>query len=320
MRSTAMTPSFGLGASSLGNLFVEMTDLDAHAIVQGMWEGGIRSFDTAPHYGLGLSERRLGRALRGRPRAEFHVSTKVGRILEPNPDGAGRMDDEGFVVPAALRRRWDFSRDGVRRSIDESLIRLGLDRLDTVYLHDPEGHLDDAVRHAVPALVELRESGVVGAIGVGSKDAHALTCVLDTGAIDRAMVAGRYTLLEQPAARRVLPAALRHGTEVIAVGIYNSGLLATADPDPRSHYEYGVAPESVLERARRLARFCRAHGIVLPQAALHFPLQHPAVTGVMVGIGRPEQVQSTLEWMADAPPPEFWSALRIEGLVDGGDA
>lgn len=305
----------GLGAGPLGNLYRPVTDADAAAVIEQMWAGGVRSFDTAPHYGLGLSERRVGAALKDRPRDEFVLSTKVGRLLDPHPEGASTRDDEGFDVPAAWRRRWDFSARGVRESLERSLERLGMDRVDILYLHDPEGHIDQAVEEALPALVELREQGVVRGIGVGSKDPAAITRLIGTGSIDLAMLAGRYTLLEQPAAHDVLPAAIRHGVGIVAVGVYNSGILARETPDPTSTYDYGAVPSEVFARAVRIADVCREHGVALPQAALHFPLRHRAVVNVTVGIGRPAHVPSTLERMAGAVPDSLWQALAAEGLI-----
>lgn len=305
--------TLGLGAAALGNLYAEMTDDDAHAIVAGMWDGGVRYFDTAPHYGLGLSERRLGQALASYRRDEYLISTKIGRLLEPNPGGTGM--DVSFVVKADQRRRWDFTRDGVLRSLEDSLARMSLDRVDVLYIHDPEDHLEVAIEQALPALVELRESGVVAAIGVGSTNVSAITAVIETGGIDIAMVAGRYTLLEQPANAQLLPAALRHGVRVVAVGVYNSGLLATPEPDPNSTYEYGAVPPQVLARAQQIARICRDHGVALPHAAVQFPLRHQAVANVTVGIGRPEFVPATLERAGTEVPQELWASLAAEGLI-----
>ena len=310
---------FGLGAAPLGNLFQEIDDAEATAIVDGVWDSGIRVFDTAPHYGLGLSEQRLGAALAHRPRDEFVLSTKVGRLLEPDPSGAGRLDDEGFVVEATTRRRWDFSADGARRSLESSLERLGMDRVDIVHLHDPEGRVDEAIDGALPALVALRDAGVISAVGVGSKDPATLTRIIETGMVDVAMVAGRYTLLEQPAAVDVLPAALAHGVAVIAVGVYNSGLLATPHPDPAAPYEYGTAPEAVYRRAVRLADACAARGVPLPVAALHFPLRHPAVVNVTVGLGKASHVAQTAGYMNEPPTEDFWRGLAEEGLVPEGE-
>ncbi|WP_308797794.1 aldo/keto reductase [Agromyces silvae] len=313
MRLTLGT--LGYGASALGNLYRPVDDDAASEVVGRMWDGGVRYFDTAPHYGLGLSERRLGRALAGRPREDYVISTKVGRVLEPNPGGIGTLDDEGFAVEATLRRRWDFSAAGVRRSLEQSLERIGTDRVDLVLLHDPEGHLDQAIAEAVPALVELRDQGQVTAIGVGSKDVGALRRLIETDLIDVAMVAGRYTLLEQPAAAGVLPAALAHAVDVIAVGVYNSGVLAKPVPDASLRYEYGDVPPAVLDRAIRIAEICRTFDVDLPHAALQFPLRHPAIVNVTVGMGRPRHVGPTLEYARTAIPDALWVELEGENLI-----
>lgn len=309
---------FGLGAGSLGNLYREVTDEDARAVIDRAWQSGVRYFDTAPHYGLGLSERRLGAALAARPRDEYVLSTKVGRILEPSPSTAGQQDDEGFAVPATHQRRWDFSADGVVRSLEDSLTRLGHDRVDVLYLHDPEDHLEQAIEEALPALVELRSNGVVGAIGVGSKDAAAMTALVQTGCLDLVMVAGRYTLLEQPALEELFPAAQATGTGVVAVGVFNSGLLASSAPSPDSTYEYGPVPIAVLERARRLAAVCEGFGVALPHAAVQFALSHPLVVNVTVGVGKPHHVASSTDWTRTPVPIELWEALEAEGLIPEG--
>jgi D-threo-aldose 1-dehydrogenase len=305
----------GLGASAFGNLYRVVSDEDSRHVVDAMWAGGVRYFDTAPHYGLGLSERRLGTALSHYPRREFVISTKVGRVLEPNPSGSGTMDDEGFVVDAAFRRRWDFTAAGVIESLSQSLERLKMDRVDVVYLHDPEEHLEVAMNEAIPALVELRDAGIVSAIGVGSKDCAAIARLINTGRIDLAMVAGRYTLLEQPAAADVLPAAIAHEVGIVAVGVYNSGILSKAVPDPRSNYDYGTVPPEVFCRAMAIAEVCNRHGIELPHAALQYPLRHPAVVNVTVGMGRPSYVPSTLERMNKAIPDALWADLAAEQLI-----
>jgi len=219
----------GFGAAVIGNLFTEVTDEQAHEAVTAAWQRGIRYFDTAPHYGLGLSERRLGEALSAFPRAEFTVSTKVGRRLEPSTHGGDDLAN-GFAVPATRRRVWDFSADGVRRTLEASLERLGLDRVDVVYLHDPDDHADEAFREGYPALEKLRSEGVVGAIGAGMNQAGMLTRFVRETDVDVVLCAGRYTLLDQSALTELLPAAVERGVSVVIGGAFNSGLLA--DPRP----------------------------------------------------------------------------------------
>lgn len=305
------------GAANLGNLHRAMSDGQADELLQTAWDCGVRYFDTAPHYGLGLSERRLGRFLAGRPREEFVVSTKAGRLLRPDPDGAGRTDEtNGFVVPADLRREWDFSESGVRRSLEESLGRLGLDRVDVVYLHDPEEHdLRPALATGVPALARLRDEGLVSAVGVGSKSTEALLAAVRTGALDLLMVAGRYTLLEQPALDEVVPACRAEDVTVVCAAVFNSGLLASDTPSADGRYEYGTVPATTLERARAIAAVCRDLGVELPAAALQYPLREPTVGTVVVGGATPGQVRQNAERMRVAVPGELWARLTAEGLA-----
>jgi D-threo-aldose 1-dehydrogenase len=305
----------GLGCADLGNLHQAMSDEQADAVLTAAWDGGVRYFDTAPHYGLGLSERRLGAFLRTRPREEYAVSTKVGRLLEPSPGTASRTDeDNDFVVPASLRRVWDVSPEGVRRSLDASLERLGLDRVDVLYLHDPEEHdLDLALHSAVPALVDLRDQGVVRAVGVGSKSTPALLAAVRTGALDLLMVAGRLTVLDRSALAEVVPECDARGVGVVAASVYNSGLLASPDPGPGGRYEYAQVPADVLERARRLEQVCRRHGVELPAAAVQFPLQEPVVRCVVAGAADPAQVQQNLARVRAALPDALWADLRAAG-------
>ena len=307
----------GFGAAPIGNLYRPVSDAAARAALEAAWEGGIRYYDTAPHYGLGLSERRVGAFLGEQPRAEFVVSTKVGRVLEPNPDFAGGDDlADGYAVPNALVRRFDPSEAGVRRSIEDSLERLGLDRIDIAYLHDPDVYdLDRGLAEGLPALVRLRDEGVVGAIGIGTNDADAAARAVREGDLDLVMIAGRYTLLEQPALDDLLPLCEARGVGVVAAAPYNSGLLATDTPADGARYDYAAAPGDVLERARRLAEACRARGVSLPVAALRFPLRHPAVRTVVVGSARASSVRENAARLAVEVPEGFWTELHDEGLI-----
>ena len=307
----------GLGAAQFGNLFRETTDEESAASVDAAWDAGLRYFDTAPHYGLGLSERRLGAALASRSRDEYAISTKVGRLIVPNPEGAGRLDDEGFVVPATRRRQWDFSRDGILRSVDESLERLGLEYLDIVYLHDPDHHWEEASTTGVDALIELRDQGVIGAIGAGMNQSEMITEFIRRCDVDVMMLAGRYTLLEQGALDELLPAALEHGVGIVAAGVYNSGLLSTARVSADAHYDYAEAPRELIDRANRLAEVCERHGVSLPEAAIAFPLRHPAVVSVVVGTRTPAQLASSVERYETEVPEALWAELAETGLVRG---
>jgi D-threo-aldose 1-dehydrogenase len=309
----------GLGGAQVGNLYREVPDAVAQETLAAAWDGGIRYFDTAPHYGLGLSERRVGEFLREYPRDSYVLSTKVGRLLVPNPDFDGRpgaqghLDTEGFAVPARTRRQWDFSRDGIRRSIGESLERLGLDRIDVVYLHDPESHWRQALDEGVPALLELRDEGTVSAIGAGMNFAGPMTELIRGYDVDLVMCAGRYTLLEQ--ADDLMDAARERGVGVVIAGVYNSGLLARRRPGPNPKYDYAPAPQALVERVHALADLCERHGVTLPEVALAFPLRHPAVVSVVVGAGTPEQVTQNVERLATAVPSALWTELAGSGLI-----
>ncbi len=311
-------PSLGYGAAALGNLYRTMDDAEAGEVVDAAWAAGVRAFDVAPHYGLGLAERRLGRALATRPRDAYVLSTKVGRLLEPSPETA-HLRDDGFLVPADVRRVWDSSEAGIRHSLADSCERMGVEHVDVAYLHDPEENvapgraLDDVLAEGLAALARLREEGVVGAVGVGSKSTETLLAAVETGLTDVIMLAGRYTLLEQPAAAALLPACLDRGVRVVAVGVFNSGALAHDVPRPDLPYEYGAMPPAVFERLTRLAETCRAHGTDLPTAAIHFPLRHPAVAGIVLGADSAEQVRENADRFAAVVPDALWAAVEALG-------
>lgn len=313
LRTGTPVTRIALGGAQLGNLGRVITDDEADDAVNAAWEGGIRYFDTAPHYGLGLSERRLGRALSGRPRDEYVVSTKVGRLLV-STEGAGK-DPGGFDVPAWARREWDFSRDGVLRSLESSIERLGLDRVDIVYLHDPDDHWEQASSEGIQALIELREQGVVSAVGIGMNQSAMPAEFVRQFDIDVVMLAGRYTLLEQPALMDLLPLALERGVSIVDVGVYNSGLLARDRVAPNATYEYAPAPLELVERANRIAEICERFGTTLPTAALQFPLRHAAVASVAVGCRNRVQVESNLARAAETVPDALWPELVHHGLI-----
>ncbi|MFF4685544.1 aldo/keto reductase [Streptomyces sp. NPDC001307] len=304
----------GFGASVIGNLYRVTPPHDAQAAIEAAWEAGIRYFDTAPHYGLGLSERRLGAALRDRPRDTYAVSSKVGRLLVPNEQPRG-IDSEGFVVPDDLRRQWDFSRDGVLRSIEATLERTGLDRLDVVYLHDPDDHWRQAAEEAMPALADLRDQGVIGAIGAGMNQSAMLARFLRETAADLVMLAGRYTLLDQSALDDVLPAAQALGKSVVAVGVFNSGLLSSDRPAEGMKYDYQDAPPALVARARAIADVCAAHGTSLPAAAIAFPRTHPSIINITLGMRNAEQVARNVELHDQRITEDLWDDLRARDLI-----
>ncbi|HEY9373591.1 aldo/keto reductase [Streptomyces sp.] len=306
-----------LGCAALGNLYEPVSDETARATVDAAWDAGVRTFDTAPHYGLGLSEQRLGAALHGRPRDEYTLSTKVGRILVPDAEGRGGDDlANGFAVAATHRRVWDFSADGVLRSLEASLDRLGLDRVDLALLHDPDEHAEQALREAYPALERLRAEGVVGAIGVGMNQSALPARFLRETDIDVVLLAGRYTLLDQDGLGELLPEAAARGRGVIIGGVLNSGLLTA--PRPGATYDYAPAPQPVLDRALRLLEITERHGVPLRAAALHFPFGHPAVASVLTGARSPEEVRDTVEQLRRPVPDALWDELRAEGLLGPG--
>jgi D-threo-aldose 1-dehydrogenase len=313
-RSGVRVTELSFGGAAIGNLFTAVTDQAARAAVDAAWDGGIRTFDTAPHYGLGLSERRLGEALRHRPRDQYVICTKVGRLLDPAPgDGPHGTDTEGFAVPASHVRRFDFSADGVRRSLAASLDRLGLDRVDIALIHDPDDHGEQAFREAYPALETLRADGVVGAIGVGMNQAAMLTRFVTETDIDVVLVAGRYTLLDQSAADALLPAAERGGVSVIAGGVFNSGLLAA--PAPGATYDYQSASGELLDRALRLEQACARFGVPLRAAAARFPLAHPAVASVLIGARSAAEISEAIRLRDLDIPQALWDVLATDGAT-----
>lgn len=306
-------PVLSFGAASIGNLYTPVTDTDARATVDAALAAGVRHFDTAPHYGLGLSERRLGATLTGR--ADVVISTKVGRLLEPVCGDAAGQDTEGFAVPADAWRVRDYSRDGVLRSLEASLLRLGRDRVDIVLVHDPDRHYRQALDGAFPALEELRSQGVITSYGAGMNEPEPLAEFVRHTDLDVVMLAGRYTLLDQSAADTLLPACAAHGVSVLAAGVFNSGILACTRPDTGARYDYRAAPESLLRRSRDIAAVCARHGVTLPHAAATFPLTHPAVAAACLGMRTTEEVAHDAAWCGRPVPEQLWAELRAEGFL-----
>ncbi|MFF4702905.1 aldo/keto reductase [Streptomyces sp. NPDC001288] len=302
----------GLGAAAIGNLYTEVPDRQAHDTVTAAWEQGVRYFDTAPHYGLGLSERRLGQALRAYDRDAYTLSTKVGRRLEPGP-GVGDDLADGFAVPDTHRRIWDFTADGIRRTLEASLERLGLDRIDVVYLHDPDDHAEQAFREGYPALEKLRSEGLVRAIGAGMNQTAMLTRFVRDTDVDVVLCAGRYTLLDQSALADLLPAAAERGASVVIGGAFNSGLLA--DPRPDATYNYTQASNELLARAVRLKTLAERHGTTLRAAALAFCAAPAAVASVLVGARSAAEIEDGARQFATPVPAAFWQELRTAQLL-----
>lgn len=314
-RAGLSAPPIAYGAAALGNLYRALDDDEWPRIVPAAWAGGVRYFDVAPHYGLGLAERRLGESLRALPRDEFIVSTKVGRLLVPQ-DAAGRTDiDNLFDVPADHRRVRDYSRDGVLRSIEESLERLGLDRLDIALVHDPDDHEREALEGAFPALSELRDQGVIRSFGAGMNQSASLTRFVRETDADVMMVAGRWTLLDQSAADDLLPLADEREVTVLAAAVFNSGILATDAPGQGATFDYGAADPSIIERARAIARVAHRHDRTLPELAAQYPLTHPAVAAVVMGGASAEQVGRNSGLVARVVGDEVWDELRELALI-----
>jgi D-threo-aldose 1-dehydrogenase len=288
----------GLGTAPLASVFWGNDEATARATASRARDAGVTFFGTAPLYGAGESETRLGAALRGR-HDEVVIATKVGRLLHPGPDGA-------------LEARFDFSYDAVRRSLDGSLARLGVDRVDVAHIHDPDDYVGDALAGAHHALVDLREQGVIAAVSLGTNSVQTAATFLDRCDLDCLMVAGRYTLLDQSAAGLVDRCAQR-GVAYLAAGVFNSGVLAR--PSEQAWYDYAPAAGAVLARARRIERVCADHAVSLRAAAMRFPLTNPGVTAIVVGMATPGEVDENVAAMHTAVPDELWSALAGAGLL-----
>jgi D-threo-aldose 1-dehydrogenase len=309
----------GYGVAALGNLYRALPGDVWPGCVPAAWSAGVRYFDVAPHYGLGLAEERLGVSLRTLPRDEYVLSTKVGRLLEPNADYRAGDTDIGnlFDVPSTRRRRLDFSRDGVLRSVEDSLTRLGLDRIDVLFVHDPDGHEREALDGAFPALEELRSQGVIKSYGAGMNQSAMLTRFVQQTDLDIVMCAGRYTLLDQAAERDLLPVAAARGVSVAVAAVFNSGILATERPRAGTTYDYGQAPSELIARTERIADIAAGYGATVPQLAVQFPLRHPAVSTVVLGADSPEQITRNAG-LADVPvSDDLWREFEDAGLIAG---
>jgi D-threo-aldose 1-dehydrogenase len=318
-------PALGFGAAAIGNLYQPVSDAAAHEAVRAALEQGVRYFDTAPYYGFGLSESRLGAAL-----AEFDpaqkalVSTKVGRRLEPIAAEAARGERHGFVDAAPFEPVFDYGYDAMMRSYEESRRRLRRDRIDVLLAHDlgrrthgeaHEAQFRSFMTGGYRALRELRDAGAVGAIGLGVNEWEVAEAALNAGEFDVVLLAGRYTLLEQGAVDSFLPLCARQGVSVIVGGPFNSGVLVERESATGGHYDYAPASEAVLERVARLRAVCGRFGVPLAAAALQFPLAHPQVVSVVAGLADAGQLAQAVEWLGAPAPDAFWRALSEEGLL-----
>jgi D-threo-aldose 1-dehydrogenase len=313
--SRVSLPPLGLGGGPLGNLFYAVSDEQARATVDAAWDAGIRYFDTAPYYGLGLAERRLGAALRDRPRAGYLLSTKVGRVLRPAAGGHPERAPGIFDVPGDQDFGWDFSADGVRRSLEASLDRLGLDRVDMLLLHDPDDHWRQAVEEGYPALAALRDQGVVGAIGVGMNQTRMLADFVRETDVDLVLAAGHYTLLDQEALDELLPLCAGRGVAVVGGALFHAGLLASDGYQPVRVTGYRPLDPAVWQTATGIGEVCAEYQVPLAAAALRFPLEHPTVASVVVGCHTAAEVEADVAAFRVPIPAQFWAALRERGLI-----
>lgn len=314
----------GFGAATFGNLYHPMPDSAAEESITRAVELGLNQFDTAPYYGFGLSERRVGNALRQYDANDYIISTKVGRILEPC---AKAEDKYGFCSPMPFEPKYDYSYDGVMRSFEHSIQRLGLPKIDILYMHDigRVTHGDDhdrqfkiAMEGGYKAMDELRTQGLVSAIGLGVNEYEVCEQAMDHGYFDCFLLAGRYTLLEQNALKTFLPRCLKENSSIILGGPYNSGILATGvrRQDVVPHYNYAPASESIIDAVAKIEDVCQEFNVPLAAAALQFSLAHPSVVSVIPGLSSASRVETTVEQMQTNIPAGFWSTLKATGLLD----
>jgi D-threo-aldose 1-dehydrogenase len=315
-------PDFGLGCAPIGNLYRPLSDEQAIATVHAALRAGVGYLDTAPFYGHGRSEQRIGEALRGWSGPRPMLSTKVGRVLDPV--AKGEEGDFAYAEPLQFHPRFDYSRDGIRRSLEGSFERLGVEHVDIALIHDVgrlthgDAHprlLRQVLDEALPALHDARREGLLRWIGIGVNECEVCLELLERAPLDCILLAGRYTLLEQPALTTgLLDLCLGRGTRIIAAGVFNSGLLATK-PDASSPYNYADVPPAILERSQALWRACEAFGVAPQAAALQFPSFHPAVAATIIGARSPDEIAQILEWRRQTVPPALWTALKKDGFI-----
>jgi D-threo-aldose 1-dehydrogenase len=315
-RTDLVVPRIGLGTAVLGNFQQAISDEDAIAVIDRALARGVRYVDTAPLYGHGLAERRVGRAVATVPRDELTLSTKVGRLLR---EGAPR-DESQYHDGVAFYRDvpsagpvWDFTYDGVRRSVAESLERTGAGRFDILLMHDPDDRLGEAASTGCRALRDLRAEGAVHAIGAGMNGSRPLAELVGACDLDVVLLAGRYTLLDQTAMGDLMPLCAERGVSVVVGGVFNSGILA--DPVAGAHFDYLPAAADVLAKAAAIRSVCDRHGVPLPAAAVQFPLAHPCVCTVLIGPRTIEELEMDLSLFDVEIPPQLWTDLRREGLL-----
>jgi len=301
LKSGLQIPEFGIGTSPFGGLFAAVSEAEVQEVIDASIQMGLNYFDTAPHYGKGSAEERLGRNITHRPRSTYIVSTKVGRLLVPSQN----VDDPGWEnSKTEVERVFDFSSDGIIRSLTESLERLNMESVDMVFIHDPDGAADQAINEAYPVLEKLRAEGIVKTIGVGITSNEIPTRFINETDIDVVLIALRYTLLDQSAGQELLPAAARKGVSVIAGGVFNSGILT--NPQPGATFNYEPASAEVLARAAKIEKFFTERGASLAQAALQFPMRHPAISAILVGCRSEYEVRRNVDLYNAKISDEIW--------------
>ena len=313
----------GLGGAALGNLFEPVSDAQVRALLDLAWDDGCRSFDTAPHYGHGLSERRMGDALRDHPREAFSLSSKVGRLL--TPDRHAPANQHGYVQTLPFVQHWDFSGSGIRRSIEDSLQRLGLSCLDAVFIHDMDEHTQgeqapavfrQVLDEALPMLAQLKTEGVLRAVGLGVNDHAIVNQVLAHADLDALLLAGRYTLLDTSALPVLMPQLQHRGVALALGGVFNSGILATRiDASRALTFNYAPAQQVWIDKALRLQAVCDRHSVPIEAAALQFALHHPATTLVLLGARCVQEWVHARQVVKTQIPADFWAELRHESLL-----
>jgi D-threo-aldose 1-dehydrogenase len=312
----------GFGAAPIGNFLRPITEDVSDAMVQRAWGHGMRYFDTAPYYGHGLSEARLGQSLRWKPRSEFAVSSKVGRVLKPARRSSINFTPWVDALPNVCR--FDYTYDGTMRSFEDSLQRLGLEHIDILYIHDADVfthgaeqqriYFKQAIEGCYPALVKLREQGAVKAIGIGVNNWEVMLDFMKAGDFDCLLMAGRYTLLEQEPLDELMPLCEKRGAAIVIGGGLNSGILATGAV-PGAKYNYAPAPEHIMERVRQIESLCKSYKVPLPAAALQFLLAHPAVASHVPGTRTVEQMDQNVAWVTHPIPKDLWQELKHKGLL-----
>lgn len=319
--SSGLEPTrLAFGGGPIGNMFAPIPEPDADHALQTAWDLGIRLFDTAPFYGYGLSEQRVGRMLADKPRDEVVVTTKVGKLLREDAtvkaeQHAGPGGTNMFQGAPDLNVEYDYSGEGVKRSLEESLERLGLERVDALNVHDPEEFVEEALDGALPALAELRSQGVISSIGVGINHADVLERFVRNADLDAVLLAGRYSLLDQSALDTGLFDAVRtNDVGIMLGGVYNSGILAK--PEPGATFNYTTAPEELIERAKAIQAVCDRYDVPLMAAAIQFPLANPAVSLVLTGVRSAAEIEQNVQMFNHPIPTELWQELRAEGLID----